>query len=816
MNWKEFYALAQSGLAFSDGSMGVFLQKYGLKGGDCPELWNVEHPDIVEQVHRSYIEAGSNLLITNSLGANALKLEEFRLSHRLEEFNAAAVKVAKKAAGGKAIVAGDIGPTGQFVEPLGTVPFEMMVEVYKQQILALANAGVDCLFFETHIDLFELKAGIIAAKECCDLPIIASVTFEADGRTVTGSSPEAVFVTLEALGVDILGTNCGMGPAQMLEIVRKAREWVNIPIIAQANAGLPQLIDGKTQFTETPETFVPFALKMMECGVGAVGGCCGTTPEHIKLLVDSAKSKKPYQLYHPLKRNRLVITSRYQTASIGPAEPFCVIGERLNPTARKALAADIQSGAYSLFRDEARAQELAGAGILDLNMGIPNIDEAAVMKKGVELLSMGVKIPQAIDTSTPAAAIAGMRYYAGRPLLNSITAESDRLELLPEIRKYGAGVIVLPIDEKGIPAKAEDRVRVMRRIMDAAKKAGVDPSCFVADPLVMTVSADSSAARETLKTLRMFRDELGLHTTMGLSNVSFGLPARAFVNRTFLAMAIDEGLSSAIANPLDAELMGTVRAADVLSMRDDRAMRYVEYYTQNPVTPAAASAAPGAVKTSQSKPEAAPATLEEKLFDSILKGRKESVPGLIDEALKSGKTPSDLLDRHFIPAITKAGEYFEAKTFFLPQLMLSAEAMQAAFGILEPILKKAGAETRGKMVFATVQGDVHDIGKNIVTLMLKNFGYEIIDLGKDVSALKIVETALKENADAIGLSALMTTTMPRMEEVMGLLSQKKMDVPVMVGGAAVTRTFAESIGAHYARDAVDAVRVTQEVLKQKR
>ncbi|URA10833.1 homocysteine S-methyltransferase family protein [Thermospira aquatica] len=800
MTWQDFLEKAQKGVAYSDGSMGVFLQQYGLGGEDCPELWNVTKPDIIQSVHRAYIEAGSDLVITNTLGGNSIKLESYHLADRLEELNAAGVRNAREASRGRAIVAADIGPTGHFVKPLGDLSFDEMVNIYKEQIVALANAGADALFFETHIDILELKAGILAAREVCDLPIIASVTFESDGRMVTGTSPEAAFTTLEALGVDIMGMNCGTGPKEMLAIMERVGHLFETPIIVQANAGLPHLVNGKTHYSETPESYVDTAIHMLEYGACVIGGCCGTTPEYIKLLIERSQKEKPYLHYKKRVVDFLKLSSRFEYHRIGHHLPFTIIGERINPTARKLLVEDILSGSFQRVREEALKQQQAGAHVLDVNMGIPQADEAKLMENAIDLLSTVVHIPLAIDTSSPLAAIRGMRHYPGKPLLNSITAEPERLALLPEIKKYGAAFVALPIDEHGIPESAEKRVAVMKRILSEAEKLGIDKKNILADPLVMTVSSDQKAPRQTLATLRAFREELGLFTTMGLSNISFGLPARSFINQAFLTMAIENGLNTAIVNPLDEQQMGLVRATDVLLERDPSAMEYIRLYSgQKTITPPSGTVAQ---------------TIEQRISEAVIKGHKDDIEKLLDEALEKGLKPKAILDELLIPAITEVGQLYEKRQYFLPQLLLSAETMQKAFAKLEPLLRSTGTTSQGTLVFATVQGDVHDIGKNIVILMLRNQGFEVIDLGKDVPAETIYRIARERKADIVGLSALMTTTMPRMAEFMELLKKENASFPVMVGGAAVNRQFAESIGAYYAVDAVDAIRVAQKILEK--
>ena len=798
MNWKEFYNRSLETITFSDGSMGVLLQKYGLSGGECPESWNITHSEIVESIHRNYIEAGSDLIITNTLGGNRIKLSEYKLENRLKEINRAAVAIAKKAAGNMAVVAGDVGPTGRFVKPLGEISFGDMKAIYKEQIETLADAGADCIFFETHIDILELKAAIIACREVCDLPVIASVTFEENGRTVTGSSAGAAVTMLEALGVEMVGTNCGTGPEDMLRIIMEMATLISIPVIAQANAGVPFLRKGRTVYKSTPESYTSTALKMIECGVNAIGGCCGTTPDYIKFLHEKVLEIKPYTKRKKPSVDFMKLSSRYSVRKIGFDLPFTLIGERLNPTSRKRLSNDIKEGRFELFREEALAQENSGADILDLNMGIEGISEALFFEKGIEILGNLVKTPISIDTADPAAASLAMEIYPGKPLLNSISAEERRLDLLKFVKKYGSAFIALPVDEHGIPKKAAERLALMRKIVDKASLAGIDKKNILADPLVLTVSAEQEGAVETLKTIRLFREEMGLFTTLGLSNVSFGLPARPIINRNFLSMAIANGLTTAIANPFDSELIGLIRASDVLLSRDKNAGAYIaafsDYEKERPAV------------SEEQKVNEYNLTIGGKLYQAVLKGNKDNISALISDALGESNGPDDILNNFLLPAINEAGNLYEKKMYFLPQLMLSSETMKKAFSILEPLLKNNRADAKGKVVFATVQGDVHDIGKNIVILLMKNYGFEVLDLGKDVPNDIILERAIENNADIIALSSLMTTTMLRMKEFMNLMSKKGRKFNVLIGGAAVTREFAVSIGASYSVNAVEAVK----------
>jgi len=831
MNWKEFYNLAQNSIAFSDGAMGSLLQQIGLTSEDCPEIWNVTRAEDIYSVHKQYVDVGSMLLTTNTLGGNRIKLSYYNAVGRLKELNEAGVRNAKRAANGKAIVAASVGPTGKFIEPLGELTFDEMVEIYKEQIEVLANAGADAIDFETHVDLLELKAAMIACREICDLPMIANMTFDSEGRTVTGTPPEAAFTMMEALGAAVIGTNCSTGPDKMAEIIARTRGLFDLPMIAQANAGMPHIHQGKTVFDETPDSFSGKAIKLVDLhefgganiiggccgttpehmarliaemnysGVNVIGGCCGTTPSHIARLIESTKNTK-FNRSDVVRRNFLKISSRYRIVLMSHDEPFVVIGERLNPTARKKLAEDIKSGEFSMFKDEALAQEAAGAAILDMNMGIPGADEPALIKKGVEILSNTIQAPFAIDTSNPEAARIGMRLYPGKPLLNSISAEADRLELLKDIKKYGAAFIALPIDERGIPETSEGRIKLMRKIIGEAERLGIDKKNIIGDPLVLTVSAQQAGAKVTLETIRRYKTELEIYSSMGLSNISFGLPARGNVNRAFLNMAISEGMTSAIMNPMDADVMGLVRASDVLLSKDANSKEYIRVYSE--IDKQSASA-----KT-DAKSDSIPVTVGEKMYDAVLKGSKGGILPLIEQALDEKMSAIEILNNHLIMAINKVGELYEKRIYFLPQLMMSAETMKAAFGRLEPLLLKESQEPKGKIVIATVKGDVHDIGKNIVIIMLQNKGFQVIDMGKDIPNEEILRKAKEVGADIVGLSALMTTTMPRMEEFMQLAEGEKFRV--MVGGAAVTPGFAEGLGAYYAADAVNAVKLAEKIM----
>ncbi len=809
MNFQEFYELARTGIVFSDGAMGTMLQARGLSPDEPPELWNLTRPDDIKAVHEAYIEAGAMMLTTNTFGGNRIKLSAFGLQDKLKEINYAGVKIAKEASKGRAIVAASIGPTGKFIKPLGDMTFDEMYEVYKEQIEVLAEAGADVLDFETMVDILELKAAVLAAKDTCDLPIIANVTFEKDGRTVTGSTPEAAFTTLEYLGVDIIGTNCSTGPEDMAKIIKRTRHLFTLPIIAQANAGMPHIDEnGRTVFDEPPEQYVEKALEMVKSGVNCIGGCCGTTPEYIKLLKNRAISLNlDFSSLRPREVNFVKLSSRYEMVAIGSDKPFVIIGERLNPTGRKKFARALKEGDFNILRDDAISQVEAGADILDLNVGVPGINEDELMEKALEITTSTVKVPLSIDTSRPSSAEIGMKLYPGKPLLNSVSGETEKLEkLLPLVKRYGAAFIALPVDDRGIPDNPEDRVKVVKKIIDRAIKMGISKNNIIADPLTLTVSADQTAPSTTLKTIRMLKD-LGINTVVGLSNVSFGLPQRKPINRAFLMMAIEEGLTSAIMNPLDDEIVKLTKATDVLLGKDKNAETYIKLYGQQVGLKKDIE-----VKTSQESEEET--TPDQKIRKAVLRGDREGIVPLVKNELEKGRDAFELMNGVIIPAIEEVGDLYDKKIYFLPQLVMSAEAVKSAFEVLKPHLMQESKTKTGKIVIATVKGDVHDIGKNIVSIMLQNHGFEVIDLGKDVPNEKILETALKEKADIVMLSALMTTTMERMKEFVELARSRGLNVPVMVGGAAVTKDYAESIGAYYSKDAVEAVKVAKNLVKQ--
>ena len=799
MTRSEFRNLLTRRILRLDGATGTELAKRGMPAGVCPEAWILEHPEAIIDVQRCYAAAGSDLVYAPTFGANPAKLAEFGLDARTEEINAELAKLSRRALPGKLVFA-DIAPTGQLVEPCGELAFEAAVDIYKRQVRALLASGcIDGFAIETMMDLQEARAALIAVRELSDLPALVTLTFEPGGRTLTGTHPVSALVTLQALGADAFGCNCSTGPEAMAAIIREIAPYAKIPLAAKPNAGMPHLVDGETRFDLGPEAFAASARQLVEAGASLIGGCCGTTPEHIRLLSEAIGERHPCP---PPATKRGVVASPGRFRRIAADEPFAVIGERINPTGKKALQAELRAGSLELVKQFAREETQQGAALLDVNFGLSGIDEAETMRRAVGQLVLTTDTPLCIDSTNPEAAEAGLRIYPGRALFNSISLEEDRIKtVLPIAAKYGAMLVLLPLTEAGIPETAAERLAVLGRIIEHAKPYGYTPEEFVADALIMTISASPGAAATSLEFIEQCTREAKIATVCGLSNVSFGLPNRAVVNQTFLGMALGRGLTAAIANPAAPGIMDAVAASDALTGRDGRLERFLARFAN-----AAAAPAPAA-------PENDARPVREKLREAVVQGRREGALKLLDQVLAEGTAPGEIVNGILIPAITDVGNRFERKEYFLPQLMQSADAMQKAMEKLEPLLQSGGGRSDGPVfVLATVKGDIHDIGKNIVALLLKNHHFRVIDLGKDVPAETIVETALREKAALIGLSALMTTTMPQMKVVIDLARERGLEIPILVGGAAVDEAFAESIGAVYGSDAMAAVRNASRLL----
>lgn len=787
-----------------DGAMGTMLQAGGLKPGACPELMNIEHPDVVKSIHEAYIKAGSTIIETNTFGASTIKLEHYGLADRMTELNTAAVKIAKSAAGERAKVAGSMGPTGRFIQPLGDLDFEAAYQVFYEQSQALAAAGVDYFIIETCIDIQEMRAALLAAKEAAPkIPVICQLSYSEDGRTVTGTDPQSAAVILAAMGADIIGVNCSLGPEQLVPIVKTLAENCQVPISVQPNAGMPYLDNGETKFPMGAVEFGTWGRKLVEAGASFLGGCCGTTPEHIKELAKNVKNlAEPVR--HNIKR-QLMLASRSKTVVIDKDLPTRLIGERINPTGRKKLAAEIREGSLLSVKKEAVNQTKAGAHLLDVNMGVGGIDQAAAMKRAISEISQISDAPLAIDTGDAKALEAGLRAYPGRALINSVSAEKDRLrDFLPLAKKYGAAILCLPITEDGVPKTAKDRIAVVHTIIEAAKKHGLADGDFLLDALVMTVSAQANACQEVLATLQDYRQEFGYPSTMGLSNISFGLPNRPLINSTFFAMCLAAGLDAPIMNPYDDAMQNALMASAALLGKDPNGLAF----SKNEANLAVPKKAAVAKETNLDTMSA--------IKQAVIDGEKDEIEGLVTKAINEGHGTNEITEKALTSAMNDIGVDFGAGRMFLPQVLLSAETMRTAFNKLKELLPNQQAADKGTVVIATVKGDVHDLGKNITGALLANSGFKLIDLGKDVDSTEIVRAAIESNADIVGLCALMTTTMVQIDKVIADLHEAGCQAKVMVGGAALTQEYADAAGADaYAADGVKAVELAKAMVAAK-
>ncbi len=788
-----------------DGAMGTRLQERGiLKNGVCPDYLNVTHPNAIAEIHKSYLDAGADIIVTNTFGANPIKLKEFGLEDKVYEINYKAVKIAKGIVKNKGFVSLSIGPTGKFIEPVGEADFDYIKETFKRQVQPAVDANVDLFSLETFMDIKELKAAIVAIREITDKPIIAMMTFAEDGRTILGTSPEVFAKTIEAMEVDVIGANCSVGPDLLNKFVKRMAMVTEKPLIIQPNAGIPRLVNGKTIFPVGPEEFASYT-DDFEKYVAIVAGCCGTSPEHIKLLAKKLKGKS---VERRLIKKSTVLTSRTELVEIGYSNPVVFIGERLNPTGKKHLKEQLKEGKTGLYRKEAIEQVEHGARVLDINVGVPLINEPAMMKKCVLAVQSVVNVPLVIDSSNIEAIEEGLKSADGKVLINSVNGSDESIEIiLPLAKRYGAAVLALLLDETGIPDTAEKRLLVLDKIVKKAKDIGIKQEDIVADALALTVGSDKSRALESLRTIKLIKEKYGLTTTLGLSNVSFGLPNRKLINSSYLAMAIYNGLDSAIVNPYDELLWQIKYASDLIVDRDKDASIYINNSSDVTLKNQTAKNKHEFIQSPFEKE-----SLENKLFMCVVEGNEEEIEKLTIEALKK-YAPLDISNLILIPALDIVGKLYDEGIYFLPQMIKSANAMKKAFNILKEEIKKgASKEKTGKtIVLATVKGDIHDIGKNIVSLLLETNGFEVVDLGKNIDDETIIRAIEKYHADAVGLSALMTTTMVNMKNVIDKIKMKGLKVKIMVGGAAVTEEFAKKIGADiYARDAIEAVRLAKQ------
>lgn len=818
MNKQEFQALIKEHPVFLDGATGSNLQKRGMPAGVCPEQWILEHREIMIALQREFIEAGSQIVYAPTFTANRIKLKEYGLEGQIAQINHDLVALSKEAVGGAAYVAGDLTMTGEQLSPMGTLDFEELVEVYKEQIRYLEQAGADLLVIETMMSLQETRAAVIAAKETCDLAVMATLTFEADGRTLFGTDAATAAIVLENLGVAAVGTNCSTGPDKMVEIVRRMAEVTSIPIIAKPNAGLPSLDGaGNTIYDMEAGEFGRHMRDIVTAGASIVGGCCGTTPDYIRALQLSVGDMPVMQRNKPEKR---FLTSERQTIAFGLEDNFIIVGERINPTGKKKLQAALKEGSMELVTEYAESQEACGAGVLDINMGMSGIDEKAAMLKALDTVSGVTNLPLSIDSSHVEVLEAALRRYPGRALINSISYEKEKVDaLLPIAKKYGAMFILLPLSDEGLPKDIQEKISIIEAVSKRAYALGLSKEDIIVDGLVATVGANKNAAIETLETIRYCKEN-GFATICGLSNISFGLPERSFVNAAFLTMAIREGLTMAIANPSQELLMSCAFASDLLLNKENADIRYIQLMDavreKREALGETAQRETGIRLTSPGK-ESTPLSPTERLYTDVLKGKRDSIIEDTKKALDQGIEAKILLDETLLPAINEVGELFDKGKYFLPQLIASAEAMKASIEYMEPILLQANTgEDMPTVVIATVEGDIHDIGKNLVALMLKNYGFHVVDLGKDVPKEKIIEAAREHNAQVIALSALMTTTMQQMRHVINYAKSQQVNAKIIVGGAVITQEYADEIGADgYSKDAADAVKLTKRILNIK-
>lgn len=831
MEKEAFRKLCSEKILYLDGATGSNLMKAGMPVGVCPEQWILEHEDALVSLQQAYVQAGSNIVYAPTFTANRIKLAEYGLEDDIKEINVKLVQLSKRAVGGKALVAGDLTMTGKQLKPMGPLEFEELIDVYKEQIRYLEEAGADLLVIETMMSLQETRAAAIAAMEVSSLPVMATLTFETDGRTLFGSDAASAAIALTSLHVDAIGANCSTGPDKMCEVIRTMREVTELPLIAKPNAGLPSLNDeGMTVYDMDSDTFAEEMIQVVESGAFILGGCCGTTPEYIEKLAAKTSHLKVE------KRNlsgRRFLCSERQALEFGLDDKFMIVGERINPTGKKKLQAELREGSLDLVAQFAAEQEECGAKVLDINMGMSGIDEKAMMLTVLEEVANITSLPLAIDSSHVDVIEAALRRYPGRALINSISYESAKIDaLLPIAKKYGAMFILLPLSDAGLPKDLEEKKEIIHKILDKALELGMTKDDIVVDGLVATVAANPRAAIETLETIRYCKG-LGIATICGLSNISFGLPERMNVNSAFLTMAIQSGLTMAIANPNQEMLVHAALSADLLMAKEESDIAYIErmnavkearesFLKENPGAVLAPSGTGGkAVGNNRGQSgesglkgeQAALGGTLGQVKEAVLKGKQRDILSLTRKAIEESIPPQNILNEALLPAIGEVGDLFDCGKYFLPQLIASAETMKKSIEYLEPLLKEEGEDSSmPTIVIATVKGDIHDIGKNLVALMLKNHGFSVIDLGKDVPREEIIRAAKENRARIIALSALMTTTMQEMKNVIELAKQEGLDAKVMIGGAVITREYADEIGADgYSRDAADAVKLAQKL-----
>ena len=788
-------------LLFFDGGMGTLLQAEGLQPGELPETWNIERKETIRKIHQSYFEAGSDIVLTNTFGANALKFHDENCS--LKAIIDAAVENVRFGAkagirdGRDYYVALDIGPTGKLLKPLGDLSFEDAYEAFKEVVQYGEKAGADLIHIETMSDTYEVKAAVLAAKENTNLPVFATMIFDDKGKLLTGGDVPSVVALLEGLRVDALGINCGMGPKQMLPILQQIAQYTSLPIIVKPNAGLPKQRDGQTYYDVTPDVFAKQLQEIVKAGACVIGGCCGTTPKHIRAMISACKD---LEMTKPTFKNHTIVSSYGKAVELGDMP--VIIGERINPTGKSKFKQALKEHNLDYILKEGITQQDKGAHILDVNVGLPDIDEVVMMKEVVRELQSVTSLPLQIDTVDTEAMEQAMRIYNGKTMVNSVSGKQESMNaVFPLIQKYGGVVIGLTLDENGIPKTAKGRLEVAGKIIEEAKKYGIDKKDIVIDVLTMTISSEPNGAKTTLEALKMVRDTYGVRTALGVSNISFGLPSRPVINANFYTMAMQNGLTAGIINPSSEDMMRSYHSYCALMNYDTNCENYIAHYgNQEPA------------KTT------VPAGQQIDLKTAIEKGLKEDAYQTTVALVKT-KEPLEIINTYLIPALDTVGKGFEKGTVFLPQLLMSADAAKSSFAVLKEELEKNGGEEKEKekVILATVKGDIHDIGKNIVKVLLENYSFEVIDLGKDVAPECIVETVLEKEVKLVGLSALMTTTVVSMEETIRQLREKAPDCKVMVGGAVLNQEYADMIGADfYGKDAMQSVYYAQKILTNHR
>ena len=784
----------QNNIAYLDGGMGSLLQKQGLTAGELPERWNISHADVVVEIQKAYFDAGSNIVCTNTFGANALKFSDIELESVIKAAVANAKKAREISAGTQPkFIALDVGPIGKLLKPYGDFDFEAAVEIYAKTVRIGAACGVDLIFIETMSDSYDTKAALLAAKENCDLPVFVSNAYGEDGKLMTGATPAAMVALLEGMGADAIGANCSLGPKQLGSVVQEYLEYASVPVLLKPNAGLPRSENGETVYDVTVDEFAQTVAEYVGDGIRIAGGCCGTTPEYIRAVYEKTADLLPKVI---VPKNRTLVSS--YTHAVEFADAPVLIGERINPTGKKRLKEALRCNDLGYILGEGIAQQEKGVHILDVNVGLPEIDEASVLPEICFELQAIIDLPLQIDTVNVTAMERALRRYNGKAMINSVSGKEDSMtQIFPLVKKYGGLVVCLTLDENGIPATAQERVKIAEKIIARAKEFGIDKKDLIFDTLAMTVSTDADAALETLKALNIIKNQLGCHTSLGVSNVSFGLPNRDSITAAFFTMALCNGLSAAIMNPNSAEIMKAYYSYNALRGLDPNCGDYIanigKYITDTPK---------------------AEITGDSDLQRAIIKGLKEQASAITAKLLET-EDALDIVAKQIIPALDIVGQGFENKIMFLPQLLMSAEASQAAFEQIKSNLSGSTAANKGKFVIATVQGDIHDIGKNIVKLILENYGFDVYDLGKDVPPERIAEEVIRQNAPLVGLSALMTTTVPAMEATIKLLRKEAPWAKIVVGGAVLTQEYADAIGAdYYAKDAMATVRYAEKIVEK--